>query len=129
MQVEHPVTELITGIDLVEQMILVANGEALTISQRDVVINGWAIESRLYAEDPYRSFLPSIGRLRKYRPPTESRSKTVVVRNDTGVYEGGEISMYYDPMIAKLCTWAPTRDAAIVHMLSLIHIRRCRRAI
>jgi len=116
LQVEHPVTELITGIDLVEQMILVANGEALTISQRDVVINGWAIESRLYAEDPYRSFLPSIGRLRKYRPPTESRSKMVVVRNDTGVYEGGEISMYYDPMIAKLCTWAPTRDAAIVHM-------------
>ena len=113
LQVEHPVSELITGIDLVEQMILVANGEALTISQRDVVINGWAIESRLYAEDPYRSFLPSIGRLRKYRPPTESRSKMVVVRNDTGVYEGGEISMYYDPMIAKLIVWDENREKAL----------------
>ena len=116
LQVEHPVTELITGIDLVEQMIRVANGEVLSIAQKDVVINGWAIESRLYAEDPYRGFLPSIGRLRKYQPPSESRSEMMVVRNDTGVYEGGEISMYYDPMIAKLCTWAPSRDGAIAQM-------------
>lgn len=116
LQVEHPVTELITGIDLVEQMIRVANGEVLSIAQKDVVINGWAIESRLYAEDPYRGFLPSIGRLRKYQPPSESRSEMMVVRNDTGVYEGGEISVYYDPMIAKLCTWAPSRDGAIAQM-------------
>ena len=116
LQVEHPVTELITGIDLVEQMIRVANGEVLSIAQKDVVINGWAIESRLYAEDPYRGFLPSIGRLRKYQPPSERRSEMMVVRNDTGVYEGGEISMYYDPMIAKLCTWAPSRDGAIAQM-------------
>ncbi|MEM6896430.1 MAG: biotin/lipoyl-containing protein, partial [Pseudomonadota bacterium] len=113
LQVEHPVTELITGIDLVEQMIRVANGEALTLTQDDIGINGWAMESRLYAEDPYRNFLPSIGRLIKYRPPAEVVEDAHVVRNDTGVYEGGEISMYYDPMIAKLCTWAPTREAAI----------------
>ncbi|MGB0798937.1 MAG: acetyl-CoA carboxylase biotin carboxylase subunit [Planktomarina sp.] len=113
LQVEHPVTELITGVDLVEQMIRVANGEALSITQDDVKINGWAMESRLYAEDPYRNFLPSIGRLTRYRPPAEFVSDTAVVRNDTGVYEGGEISMFYDPMIAKLCTWAPTRAAAI----------------
>jgi len=116
LQVEHPVTELITGVDLVEQMIRVANGEALSISQEDVKINGWALESRLYAEDPYRGFLPSIGRLTRYRPPAESRSVTAAVRNDTGVYEGGEISMFYDPMIAKLCTWAPDRPAAIAQM-------------
>ncbi|MFT6652779.1 MAG: propionyl-CoA carboxylase alpha chain, partial [Celeribacter sp.] len=100
LQVEHPVTELITGIDLVEQMIRVANGEALSIKQDEVQMNGWAMESRLYAEDPYRNFLPSIGRLSKYRPPAESVSDTRIVRNDTGVFEGGEISMYYDPMIA-----------------------------
>jgi len=116
LQVEHPVTELITGIDLVEQMIRVAAGEKLSITQDDVGINGWSIESRLYAEDPYRNFLPSIGRLTRYRPPEEMANDTLVVRNDTGVYEGGEISMYYDPMIAKLCTWAPTRDAAIEAM-------------
>ena len=114
LQVEHPVTELITGIDLVEQMIRVAAGEKLSFSQDDVKLNGWAIESRLYAEDPYRSFLPSIGRLSRYRPPHEGRQDNgTVVRNDTGVYEGGEISMYYDPMIAKLCTWAPDRLTAI----------------
>ena len=113
LQVEHPVTELITGVDLVEQMIRVANGEPLSITQADVGINGWAIENRLYAEDPYRNFLPSIGRLTRYRPPSEGPAGDGVVRNDTGVYEGGEISMYYDPMIAKLCTWAPTRGAAI----------------
>ncbi len=113
LQVEHPVTELITGIDLVEQMIRVAAGETLAIAQDDVTLNGWAIESRLYAEDPYRGFLPSIGRLTRYLPPAEGRFGDVVVRNDTGVTEGAEISMYYDPMIAKLCTWAPTRIEAI----------------
>ena len=116
LQVEHPVTELITGVDLVEQMIRVANGEPLSITQDDVKINGWAIENRLYAEDPYRSFLPSIGRLTRYRPPAEEATETAVVRNDTGVFEGGEISMYYDPRIAKLCTWAPTRADAIEEM-------------
>ena len=116
LQVEHPVTELITGVDLVEQMIRVAGGEPLPFAQDDLSINGWAIESRLYAEDPYRNFLPSIGRLTRYRPPVEAATATGVVRNDTGVYEGGEISMYYDPMIAKLCTWAPTRAEAIEGM-------------
>lgn len=114
LQVEHPVTELITGIDLVEQMIRVAAGEALTFGQSDITLNGWAIESRLYAEDPYRNFLPSIGRLSRYRPPEEGkRHDGTIVRNDTGVFEGGEISMYYDPMVAKLCSWAPNRLAAI----------------
>ena len=116
LQVEHPVTELITGIDLVEQMIRVAAGEKLAIKQSDLKIDGWAMESRLYAEDPYRNFLPSIGRLSRYRPPAESHDATRVVRNDTGVFEGGEISMYYDPMIAKLCTWAPDRKSAIEEM-------------
>ncbi|MFT7594407.1 MAG: propionyl-CoA carboxylase alpha chain [Paracoccaceae bacterium] len=116
LQVEHPVTELITGVDLVEQMIRVANGEPLSITQDDIKLNGWAIENRLYAEDPYRGFLPSIGRLTRYRPPAEVVEPTHIVRNDTGVYEGGEISMYYDPMIAKLCTWAPTRAEAVEHM-------------
>ena len=113
LQVEHPVTELITGIDLVEQMIRVAAGEKLAIRQEDVKLNGWAVESRLYAEDPYRNFLPSIGRLTRYRPPQEGRFGETILRNDTGVTEGAEISMFYDPMIAKLCTWAPTRIAAI----------------
>lgn len=116
LQVEHPVTELITGIDLVEQMIRVGFGEVLSIKQEDVKINGWAIESRIYAEDPYRNFLPSIGRLVKYRPPAEGKIGKGLIRNDTGVYEGGEISMFYDPMIAKLCTHAPTRDEAITLM-------------
>ncbi len=131
LQVEHPVTELITGVDLVEQMIRVAAGEPLTITQDDVTLTGWAIENRLYAEDPYRGFLPSIGRLSRYRPPVEiaagplldndkwqgdAPAGNAAVRNDTGVFEGGEISMYYDPMIAKLCTWAPTRDQAIEAM-------------
>ncbi len=108
LQVEHPVTELVTGIDLVEQMIRVAAGEKLQVQQENVKLNGWAIESRLYAEDPFRNFLPSIGRLTRYRPPSEGRRENgTVVRNDTGVFEGGEISMYYDPMIAKLCTWTP----------------------
>jgi propionyl-CoA carboxylase alpha chain len=113
LQVEHPVTELVTGIDLVEQMIRVASGEKLSIRQADVKLNGWAIESRLYAEDPYRGFLPSIGRLTRYRPPEEGRRGDTIVRNDTGVFEGAEITMFYDPMIAKLCTWAPTRLEAI----------------
>ncbi|MGS4948001.1 acetyl-CoA carboxylase biotin carboxylase subunit [Meridianimarinicoccus sp. RP-17] len=116
LQVEHPVTELITGVDLVEQMIRVAAGEALSLTQGDVKLNGWALESRLYAEDPYRNFLPSIGRLTRYRPPEEVTEADRAVRNDTGVFEGGEISMYYDPMIAKLCTWAPDRAAAIEGM-------------
>ena len=116
LQVEHPVTELITGIDIVEQMIRVAYGAKLSMKQSDIGINGWAIESRLYAEDPYRNFLPSIGRLTRYRPPTEMADETRAIRNDTGVYEGGEISMYYDPMIAKLCTWAPDRKTAIAEM-------------
>jgi len=117
LQVEHPVTELITGVDLVEQMIRVAAGHPLPFAQDDLTINGWAMESRLYAEDPYRNFLPSIGRLTRYRPPVEGATPAGgIVRNDTGVFEGGEISMYYDPMIAKLCTWGPTRLAAIEEM-------------
>lgn len=121
LQVEHPVTELITGIDLVEEMIRVADGEKLRLTQDDVKLNGWAIESRLYAEDPYRNFLPSIGRLTRYAPPEEgTQADGSIIRNDTGVFEGGEISMYYDPMIAKLCTWATTRDAAVKAMSSAL---------
>ena len=131
LQVEHPVTELITGVDLVEQMIRVAAGEKLSMTQDDVKLGGWAIESRLYAEDPYRNFLPSIGRLTRYRPPAEvaagpllengkwqddASAGETAARNDTGVYEGGEISMYYDPMIAKLCTWGKDRATAIEAM-------------
>ena len=113
LQVEHPVTELVTGIDLVEQMIRVAAGEKLMLSQKDIALTGWAVESRVYAEDPFRNFLPSIGRLVKYRPPAEASHDGITVRNDTGVEEGGEISIYYDPMIAKLVTHAPSRAAAI----------------
>jgi propionyl-CoA carboxylase alpha chain len=113
LQVEHPVTELVTGIDLVEQMIRVAAGEPLALKQADVKLSGWAVESRVYAEDPYRNFAPSIGRLVRYRPPTEGVRDGVTVRNDTGVIEGGEISLYYDPMIAKLVTHATTREQAI----------------
>lgn len=112
LQVEHPVTELITGLDLVELMIRIANGEKLTIKQDDVRLHGWALEARVYAEDPFRNFLPSTGRLTHYQPPEADPH----VRVDTGVYDGGEISMYYDPMIAKLCTWGSTRDAAIARM-------------
>ena len=113
LQVEHPVTELVTGIDLVEQMIRVAAGEKLKFKQSDIKLNGWAVESRIYAEDPYRNFAPSIGRLVRYRPPAEGEHDGVTVRNDTGVAEGGEISLYYDPMIAKLVTHADTRTKAI----------------
>jgi propionyl-CoA carboxylase alpha chain len=113
LQVEHPVTELITGLDLVEQMIRSAWGEKLAFEQKDLKINGWAIESRIYAEDPYRKFLPSIGRLVRYDPPEEGQHEGYTVRNDAGVREGDEISMFYDPMISKLCTWAPTRIAAV----------------
>ena len=116
LQVEHPVTELVTGVDLVEQMIRVAYGETLKIQQSDVKLKGWAIEARIYAEDPIRNFLPSVGRLVKYRPPAEQIVNGVTVRNDTGVYEGGEISVFYDPMIAKLCTHASSRGAAIAGM-------------
>jgi propionyl-CoA carboxylase alpha chain len=147
LQVEHPVTEEITGLDLVEQMIRVAAGEKLSFGQDDVKINGWSVENRVYAEDPYRGFLPSIGRLVRYAPPPTLRydastgsastqgergkknplilssglsevegrvsKDDVRVRVDDGVAEGGEVSMFYDPMIAKLITWAPTREAAI----------------
>ena len=116
LQVEHPVTELITGFDLVELMIRVADGEKLPITQADVGINGWAIESRVYAEDPFRNFLPSIGRLIYYRPPVDDDH----VRVDTGVYEGGEVSMYYDPMIAKLVTHGADREEAMAHMRSAL---------
>ncbi|QOG06690.1 acetyl/propionyl/methylcrotonyl-CoA carboxylase subunit alpha [Aureimonas sp. OT7] len=113
LQVEHPVTELVTGLDLVEEMIRIAAGEPLRHGQGDISAKGWAMEARIYAEDPYRNFLPSIGRLTRYRPPREGVLGGVTVRNDTGVTEGSEISMYYDPMIAKLCTHAATRAAAI----------------
>jgi len=113
LQVEHPVTELTTGLDLVELMIRSAAGEKLPIKQSDVKLNGWAVETRVYAEDPYRGFLPSTGRLVRYRPPAEGKRGYAIIRNDTGVYEGGEISIYYDPMIAKLCTHAPSRLQAI----------------
>ncbi|MCW5751726.1 MAG: acetyl/propionyl/methylcrotonyl-CoA carboxylase subunit alpha [Alphaproteobacteria bacterium] len=112
LQVEHPVTELVTGIDLVEMMIRVAAGEKLPFTQEQIELNGWAMESRIYAEDPYRGFLPSTGRLQRYRMPQEGRH----VRIDTGVTEGSEISLYYDPMIAKLCTWGRDRNEAIRHM-------------
>ncbi len=124
LQVEHPVTEAITGIDLVEQMIRVAAGEKLGFGQDDIGINGWAIENRVYAEDPYRGFLPSTGRLVRYDPPEakfhqapfspspSGEGDAGYVRLDDGVAEGGEVSMFYDPMIAKLVTWAPTREEA-----------------
>jgi propionyl-CoA carboxylase alpha chain len=120
LQVEHPVTELITGVDLVEQMIRSAAGETMAFGQDDLKINGWAVESRIYAEDPYRGFLPSIGRLVRYETAEEgehvSPIGTYVVRNDSGVREGDEISMFYDPMISKLCSWAPTRAGAVEGM-------------
>ena len=120
LQVEHPVTELITHLDLVELMTRSAAGEKLPIKQSDVKLDGWAVEARIYAEDPFRGFLPSTGRLVRYRPPQEGRRGDITVRNDTGVYEGGEISVYYDPMIAKLCTHAPTREKAIDAMASAL---------
>jgi propionyl-CoA carboxylase alpha subunit len=113
LQVEHPVTEEVTGLDLVEQMIRVAAGEKLTFGQDDVQLNGWSVETRVYAEDPYRSFLPSTGRLIRYWPPKQIREDDLVVRVDDGVVDGGEVSMFYDPMIAKLVTWAPTRIEAV----------------
>jgi len=113
LQVEHPVTEMVTGLDLVELMLRVAAGESLPLTQEEVRLTGWAMESRVYAEDPIREFLPSIGRLVRYQPPDNEPDR---VRVDTGVFEGGEISMYYDPMIAKLITWGPDRDQAIVCM-------------
>ena len=136
LQVEHPVTEAITGVDLVEQMIRVAYGEKLALTQDDIGIDGWAIENRVYAEDPYRGFLPSTGRLVRYRPPVDGwtededgpnsgmggRRGVDGIRVDDGVYEGGEVSMFYDPMIAKLVTWGPTRDeAADLQIAALDH--------
>ncbi|MBT5827578.1 MAG: acetyl/propionyl/methylcrotonyl-CoA carboxylase subunit alpha [Alphaproteobacteria bacterium] len=112
LQVEHPVTELITGVDLVEQMINVANGDKLSFSQEDIKLRGWAMESRIYAEDPARGFLPSSGRISTYQEPESSEN----VRIDTGVYEGGEVSMFYDAMIAKLCTYGKDRNEAISYM-------------
>ncbi len=112
LQVEHPVTELVTGQDLVEWMIKIAYGEKLTLKQKDVQLNGWAIETRVYAEDPFRNFMPSIGRLSRYIAPEESEN----VRVDTGIEEGSEVSMYYDPMIAKLITWGADRNEALAHM-------------
>ena len=116
LQVEHPVTELTTGIDLVEQMIRVAAGETLGFGQDDIGFDGWAIEGRVYAEDPARGFLPSPGRLTRYRPPTGADG----VRLDSGVYEGAEVTMFYDPMIAKLCAWGDSRAAAIERMRAAI---------
>jgi len=120
LQVEHPVTELTTGLDLVELMLRVAAGEKLPLTQAEVPLNGWAIESRIYAEDPYRNFLPSIGRLTRYNPPAENLVQAPFIRNDTGVQEGDRISTFYDPMIAKLCTWAPTRLEAIDAMAAAL---------
>ena len=116
LQVEHPVTEMVTGIDLVEQMIKIAFGEELEIKQSDITTNGWAIESRVYAEDPYRDFMPSIGRLSKYLTPEHTKT----VRVDTGIREGSEVSMFYDPMIAKLITHGENRDSAIENMANAI---------
>ena len=116
LQVEHPVTEMVTGIDLVEQMIKIAFGEELEIKQSDITTNGWAIESRVYAEDPYRDFMPSIGRLSKYLTPEHAKT----VRVDTGIREGSEVSMFYDPMIAKLITHGENRDSAIENMTNAI---------
>ncbi len=113
LQVEHPVTEMITGVDLVEQMLRSAYGEKLSLKQKDLKINGWAIESRVYAEDPYRNFLPSIGRLKRFIPPMEGKLAGGTVRMDSGVREGDEISMFYDPMIAKLVTHGKNRDQAL----------------
>ena len=113
LQVEHPITEMITGLDLVNEMINVANNKKLSFSQKDIKLNGWAFESRIYAEDPYKGFLPSIGRLTKYSPPSEEKSMDYEIRNDTGVKEGDEISIFYDPMIAKLSTWGKDRKSAI----------------
>src|SRR5262249_8542741 len=113
LQVEHPVTELVTGIDLVEQMIRIAAGEKLKLKQADVKLTGWAVESRVYAEDPTRNFLPSTGRLTTYRPPGEKPEKGLTVRNDAGFLEGGEFSIWSDRMIAKLVTHAKTPQAAI----------------
>ena len=116
LQVEHPVTELITGVDLVEQMIRIAAGEKLALSQQDIAINGWAVEARIYAEDPFRHFLPSTGRLTRYQPPAEGIENGLTLRNDTGVFEGGEIPVYYDPMIAKLIAHGPDRERALDHL-------------
>ena len=116
LQVEHPVTEMITGLDLVHEMINVANDKKLSFSQKDIKLKGWAFESRIYAEDPYKGFLPSIGRLTKYSPPSEDKSMDYEIRNDTGVKEGDEISIFYDPMIAKLSTWGKDRKSAIKFM-------------
>ena len=117
LQVEHPVTELITGLDLVEEMLKIAAGEKLKLKQKDVKLEGSAIETRIYAEDPTRNFMPSTGRLIRYRPPKQGTTADgITTRLDSGVEEGGEIPVFYDPMIAKLVTHAPTRAQAIEQM-------------
>src|SRR5574343_2102341 len=126
LQVEHPVTECITGLDLVEQIIRVAAGEKLTISQADVNRDGWAIECRINAEDPFRNFLPSTGRLVRFTPPPQTMFQSDMsalqgVRVDTGVYEGGEIPMYYDSMIAKLIVHGTDRNDAIAKMRAALN--------
>tara|TARA_B100001113_G_scaffold150805_1_gene123663 strand:- start:4069 stop:6057 length:1989 start_codon:yes stop_codon:yes gene_type:complete len=120
LQVEHPVTELITGIDIVKEMISISSGNQLSVKQDEISLNGWAIESRVYAEDPLRNFLPSTGRLTKYKSPESVSSKGGVVRNDSGVREGDRISLFYDPMLSKLCTWAKDRKTAIKQMSSAL---------
>ena len=117
LQVEHPVTEMITGLDLVELMLRIAAGETLPFSQSDLRLNGWAIEARIYAEDPFRNFLPSTGRLVRYLPPAETPN----IRVDTGIYEGGEVSIYYDPMIAKLIAHASTREQATADLRNALN--------
>ena len=125
LQVEHPVTELVTGLDLVELMIRVAQGEALPLNQADIKISGWALESRIYAENPFKGFLPSIGRISRYETPEERQTPNgPLIRNDTGVYAGATIPVYYDPMIAKLCTWAPTREQVIAAMREALDATR-----
>ena len=120
LQVEHPVTELVTGVDIVEQMIRISAGEKLSFTQDDIELKGWAIECRIYAEDPSRNFMPSSGRLTAYRPPQQGTASGLTIRNDTGVCEGGEIPVFYDPMIAKLITHGPNREAATDHMIAAL---------
>ena len=121
LQVEHPVTEMVTGIDLVEMMIRIASKEKLNLKQSEVSFNGSAIEARVYAEDPARDFMPSAGRLIKYKSPEQFSSKSEIIRNDTGVFEGSTISLHYDPMISKLCAWSEKRNKTIELLINAIN--------
>ena len=121
LQVEHPVTELVTGIDLVEMMIRIASKEKLNLKQSEISFNGSAIEARVYAEDPARDFMPSAGRLIKYKSPEQFSSKSEIIRNDTGVFEGSTISLHYDPMISKLCAWSEKRNKTIELLINAIN--------